>query len=347
VSLIAFWGSEERIIAQFGEVLRRSLENGGVYRPEVVDMQNLPPDVPEGGFPPYVCPSPSMTKTAPFAITGEIVRNDESGRYHLRLYLWEMANVRLLYTDEITAENEEECELFLPSALEWLFSWLPEGAAAQSEPLAPEAPLQTAQTVKDYRLHAGIKVGASLRFYYRPADDIFVESDVSHFFNITVGLQASYHFLPFLGVQAEALFTSDYAPYKSYNLQQTSNLGVLSSNNDAFTSYSLMIPLLLKGTLRSGSVFGSALAGLYFVVPLGNMRNSALGGTFNWTVDPPLGYTAGFNVGAKAGPGNLFLDLRWAQDLGATRSNAGQMVYRRSMVSIALGYELGFLDRNK
>lgn len=347
MALIPFWGGGEEIITQFGDVLYQTLEKGGAYRPDAIDMTNLPEDVPEGGFPPYVCPSPSLTKETPYAITGEITREESGGLYHLRLYLWEMANNRLLYSDEIVVQDKEECERFLPPTLEWLFSWLPDSSGNTAEQPPAEPLVVSPQAVEEYRLYLGLKLGSSIRFYYRPADAIFVENDVSHFFNIITGIQASYYFFPFLGVQAEALFTNDYAPYKSYNIQQTATTGSLSTNNSPFTAYSLMFPLSLKLTLRKPSFFASALVGGYFILPLGEMRNTALSGeTFAYTVDPPLGYNVGIDLGTKLGPGNLFLDIRWAQDLGMTQTDSGTTVFRRSMVSIALGYELGFFPRN-
>jgi hypothetical protein len=343
VALVPFWGSDKDIIDQFGDVLRQGLENEGTYQPQVVDMENLPEDVPEGGFPPYVCPSPSLTKEAPYSVTGEIVR-DESELYHLRLYLWEMANVRLIYTDEIVVQNREECERFLPSTLEWLFSWLPTAEQAQT---AVEPP----KTAEEYWLHLGLRLGSSLRFYYRPPDTLFMENDVHHYYNISVGIQATVNIFSFLGVQAEVLFTSDYAPYKAYDLQGIKTTDSLASYNAPFLSNSLMLPLLVKGTLKTDSFFAAALAGVYLTVPLGEMQNRALvpssGGSFSYSVDPPLGYTAGINLGTKAGPGNLFLDLRWAQDIGMTRAKSGETIYRRSMISISIGYELELLRKKK
>jgi hypothetical protein len=308
-------------------------------------MKNLPDDVPEGGFPPYVCPSPSLTKTAPYAMTGELVF-DEDGLYHLRLYLWEMASVRLLYTDEIAVQDREECERFLPPTLEWLFSWVsrPEEPTAETPPVIVSAP---PRTVEEHWLYLGLKVGSSLRFYYRPIASPFIDNDSHHYYNVIAGLQASVYFLPFLGLQVEGLFTNDYAPYRAYDSLDTVASGSLSWYNAPFSAYSLMFPLTLKATLRRSFMSASILAGAYYVMPMGKMRNQALGGTFDYSLNPPLGYTAGINLGMKAGPGDVFLDIRWAQDLGETLTASGDSVYHRSMVSIALGYELGLFRRKK
>ena len=257
--------------------------------------------------------------------------------------------MRLLYTDEIAVQDREECAQYLPPTLEWLFSWVPGNRETAGPPAAeaesyrpfPEAP-------PEYWLYFGLKAGSSLRFYYRPADKVFVEDDVAHFFNVSAGLHLSFYFLSFLGVQAEALFTSDYAPYKAIDLEGTGQSSALRVYHDAqFISQSLMFPLTLHFTLRKTSFFASALGGVYLIVPLGEMRNRYFGGNFAWSVDPPLGYTAGINLGTKAGPGNLFLDLRWSQDLALSRKNSGETIYRRSAVSIAVGYELGFFRKHR
>ena len=346
IALVPLWGTDGEIIAQCGEALRDTLEEGGTYRPLPVDMEHLPADVPPGGFPPYVCPSPSLTGQAPYAITGEVVQ-DASEAYHLRLYLWEMENTRLAYTDEITIRDREECERFLPPALEWLLSHLPEPpwkpAAAAPAP-AGEASRLRLPTPDYYRLYLGMKVGSAFRFYSRPPDGFFLEDDVAYFFNVAAGVQLAWHFLPFLGVQAEAEFASDHAPFRTVNKNNTDSL---SAYNAPFTAYSLSFPLLLKYSFRRNAFVISALAGGYLFLPLDYMRNEALvpgsGGLFGYSMEPPLGYIAGIDLGTKIGPGNLFLDLRWAQDLGTIRAASGETAYKRGMFSIAIGYELGFV----
>jgi hypothetical protein len=354
VALIPFWGGDKAVIDQLGELLHLTLENEGLYRPEIVDMTNLPEDVPEGGFPPYVCPSPSLTKTAPYALTGELIFDDESSLYHLRLYLWEMANTRLVFTDESTGRDRGEFEIYLPSLLEWLFSWLDtprEGGGEwydYSDPSLSEQP-ETGSWPEEKWLYLGLRVGPSVRFYARKTANPFAENNVYNFLNITAGLQATYQFLPFLGVQMEALFTSDYAPYSAIDstTNASTNITTIKVDSDPFISYSLMFPLALKYTYRQSRLFASALAGIYLSLPLGDMQNKTLGGRFGYSMNLPLGYTVGINVGTKLGPGSLFLDLRWAADIGETQKDSGDLIYKRSMVTISIGYELGFFTKKK
>jgi hypothetical protein len=343
VALVPFWGEDGDIREQFGEALRLTVEQMSAYRPVLVDMKHLPADVPEGGFPPYVCPSPSLTALMPYALTGEILHDGETGRYHLRLYLWEMAHNRLLYSDEMTAENREEADSGLPALVEWLFA-----RAETSPPAAEEAgfELYAPPNSTEHRLFLGLRAGTSLRFYSRPRADPFVEKDVHNYFNLNIALQASVHFNSLLGVQAEAIFTTDYAPFKSYSITGGTVANTLYLYDAPVTAWSLMIPLALKITHRDAPLLAAGLAGLYLAVPLGNMQNNAMGGNFGYALTLPIGYTVGVDLGMKAGPGYLFLDLRWAQDLGDTvKTNSRELIYRRSMISLSVGYELGFFRK--
>ena len=109
------------IIEQFGAELYAAMGNMKNFQPVRIDMTYLPDDVPEGGFPPFICPSPSLIKANPYALTGEVTRND-TGSLSLRLYLWEMADTRLVYTSKLTARNMNEYRSLLPGLLEKLFS---------------------------------------------------------------------------------------------------------------------------------------------------------------------------------------------------------------------------------
>ncbi|GHU14297.1 hypothetical protein FACS1894161_4900 [Spirochaetia bacterium] len=332
IALVPFWGVDQNIITQFGNVLQANLEKNEAYTPLPVDMTNLPEDVPEGGFPPYICPSPSLIKESPYAITGELTRNEDEDLYHLRLYLWEMESSRLLCSDELAAGDRQQCETVLPSLLEWMLSWT---AKPGKETLAAAVP-------EENWLYLGLRLGPSLRIYSRPEEAPILEKEVTHYFNISAAFQAAFEFLPFLGVQAELVFTTDYAPFSAYN-----NVSQ-EFKTDPMSSASLMFPLLLKYTFRKNSLFASALGGLYFTLPLGEMENDIFGGNFEYSVDPPVGYTLGIDLGMKMGPGFLFLDLRWAADLGTTViKDTGQTLYKRSMVSLCVGYQLGFFAKNR
>ncbi|MCL2295265.1 MAG: hypothetical protein FWC36_10465, partial [Spirochaetes bacterium] len=95
------------------------------FRPFPIDLTRLPPDVPAGGFPPWVCPSPVITGGASYALTGESVPDaDAPGNVRIRLYLWRMEGARLLGSDEMTVSGRADIEMATPFFLEWVFSWI-------------------------------------------------------------------------------------------------------------------------------------------------------------------------------------------------------------------------------
>jgi hypothetical protein len=107
-----------------------------------------------------------------------------------------------------------------------------------------------------------------------------------------------------------------------------------------------MIPVMLKASWRREPVFASVLGGAYLSVPLGDMKNDYLGGSFPYGYEFPVGYTAGVSVGTKAGPGRIMLDFRWARDLGPTIKSAdGNPLFTRSMVIFAISYEMPFFRK--
>jgi hypothetical protein len=333
MALIPFWGNDQNLIRQFNDAVHQTLAKNEIYRGEPVDMNNLPPDVPEGGFPPYVCPSPSLTKDAPYALTGEVTQGDDGN--HVRFYLWEMLDNRLLFSDELVAADRDQFEIALPSMLDWLFSWIktPEQTAL---PLAETSPAEPG-----HWLYLALRGGISAGFYTRASEAAFnaVEESVNNYLNVSAAFQVSAQLLSFLGVQTEAIFTSDYAPFRIINENQTA----IDLYRDPFRSYSLMIPLLVKLTHRQSRYFATVFGGAYLSLPLGEMQSR--GGGFNFSVDPPFGYTAGVSTGIKAGPGFVFLDLRWSADLGQTIKTNGDPLYKRSMFAISIGYELGLINK--
>ena len=126
IALHPFQGNNRVIAEVFFDVLISELYAAPVaYSIYYIDLEDLPPDVPAGGFPAHVCPSPSLTKGASYAITGEI--NDDpyfSGSYRLRLYLWEMSENHLLTYDELTARDRGSCQEQMSYLLPWILSWI-------------------------------------------------------------------------------------------------------------------------------------------------------------------------------------------------------------------------------
>jgi hypothetical protein len=333
IAVLPFWG--DPISAEFTDVLMMTLVRNEQYRPFLVDMRNLPPDVPEGGFPPYICPSPSLTAGAPYAITGEVLWSDDSNMYVLRMYLWEMESRRLVSSDEMQALDRAGCEIALPALLDWMLSWL-------------AIPAEQSFPVKDKWLYLGLRAGPAFGFYQRSMREPFVEQQVDNYYNVNAALQASVELLPFLGIQTELSFIRDYAPFVSYQIVSPPSGGnSLTLEAAPFISWSMMIPLNLKLSIRRPSYFVAFFSGVYVTLPLGEMKQESSGKTFKYFFEPPVGISVGINSGVKAGPGYIFVDIRWNADLGEKVTDSGEAFYKRGMICLSLGYEVGFIQKNK
>jgi hypothetical protein len=96
----------------------------------------------------------------------------------------------------------------------------------------------------------------------------------------------------------------------------------------------LEIPLLAKGVIKPGRHFMlEPYMGIQLNLPL-------TGG-----LTPPLfSWVFGMQYGVKAGPGAVFLDGRFALDLGSSIPEEGRS-FKRYAVKLALGYKLGFFHR--
>jgi hypothetical protein len=385
LALFPIWGSPREIAAQFSYVVDKYTRQAERFTPFTVSLTNLPADVPAGGYPPFVCPTSLITDDAPYSLTGEIVYDPQTQKYNLRLYLWEVRTARLLYSDMLSAKNSAECEAAMPALLDWLFSWLgnitavgsgivivrrdpettavvpatppPPARTESSNAAARDGSLEQAKDEKKFTLlkrlfdspdqkllYIGVRGGASFKFYTRQQPSPFAESEIVHYNNFITAVQAAYYFMPSLAVQAEIAMTSDYAPFIG---TQTAQGTATPYKLTPITSYSLMVPVAIKGTIYYDIFSASALAGAYFVIPLGTMRNELLGGDFNYRMPIPLGITAGISLGAKAGIGNIIFDIRWCSDLSQTVTDGGAPVYQRNMLMFSAGYEIGLFERKR
>ena len=359
VALIPFkvWGGADNTVkelaARFDAIMSQTITSKDVYEPKLVDMDNLPEDVPKGGFPPFLCPSPSETGDAPYAMTGELSEGDDG--IHSRFYLWDMGSNRLVFSDEMVANDEEGFEISIPMMLDWLFSWLkgPETAAApppapvETPPPAPppmeaaSPPVPPPPPEPENWLYLGLRGGLTFDFFTQASKMPF-EDDINYYLNMNAAFQASVQILSFFAVQAEMVFITGEVPFKFFR----ENLLPQDADNPPDTSmiksYLAQFPLLLKFTYRQPRYFAAILAGAYYAMPIGEMASEYYSGRYN--INLPLGYAAGISTGMKAGPGFLFLDLRWSSDLGDLTADKDAL-YRRSMVNLAIGYEIGIIRK--
>ncbi|MDR2079996.1 MAG: hypothetical protein LBP74_09780 [Treponema sp.] len=191
-------------------------------------------------------------------------------------------------------------------------------------------------------LRLGLRAGPSLRFYTPARDPRYTGGD-THAAALDLAFQANLRVLPFLSVQAEAVFTWDNASLWAYQS------GSVRYTND-YTAFSLQFPLLVKLDLYPGIFKISPFVGLYCMAPLGRLGVSTSQDRNrekrSYRFSPPLGFVGGLSGALKLGPGAIIADLRYAADFGDLEAKNGTTEeFRRSMISLTLGYELGFLTR--
>ena len=333
VALIPFWGDDDGIIADFGASLYWGLVAKPGFSPRQVDMVNLPDDVPPGGFPPFVSPPPSLTLASPFAMTGDITVNPLSGQWHLRLYLWQTADNRMLFSDEMAAFDRSSLDVVMPGMLDWIFSWV--GSVPEPVTVYVEVPVPVPadpvyleggmQRPAPNRLFFGFRAGVASQMLVPLFTDEGVEAESPS--NFTGALSLNYRFLTFedfqLGVQAEGVVMYDH-------------------RHDILT---LTVPLALRATFLFGTSSFSLLGGAYVLIPLmdghpgfsqpdGFLFGHESDGTLLW------GVTAGAGLGFRLGPGSLLAEFRWAMDMFSVQRLD---YFHRHTVGVFVGYEWGLM----
>jgi hypothetical protein len=220
------------------------------------------------------------------------------------------------------------------------------GRFGAEEPLSGDEASGGDISYKNHWLFLGARLGPSLRFYTPSEDTAFTGGD-TYGVSLDLGLQASLQIVPAFSVQAEMVFTWDNASRWEYALNPK---GELDRYTRRFTGFSLQIPLSAKLNFYPGDLRVSPFLGGYFLVPLGKMEvDSPLygEGSYSYSISPPLGVLGGLNVGFPLESGTVFFDIRCCADLGKAdlRGGEGMDTFRRSMVSLSVGYEFGFFKK--
>jgi hypothetical protein len=198
-------------------------------------------------------------------------------------------------------------------------------------------------------LRLGLRLGPSVRFY-TPSDDTPYTGGDTQSVSMDLALQAGVRILSFLSVQAEAVFTWDNASLWAYQGQLSG--AYISANRYTidYSTLSLGFPLLVKLDFYPGRFKISPFFGAYCFVPLGNLKvSNSLNDeedSLSWRSSPPLGLLGGLSGTVKMGPGAIIADLRYAADLGDLEAE-NEDIFRRSMISLTVGYELGFFSKKK
>jgi hypothetical protein len=122
--------------------------------------------------------------------------------------------------------------------------------------------------------------------------------------------------------------------------------------NERHTSYSLGIPLIFKANLKTRVFRFAPFAGVYAFIPLGkaDYKKNPTGetGSYAWSADLPLGFTAGLETAIRCGPGLLLADIRYSGDFDdIVIKDDAETSYQRGALSITLGYAFGFITMNK
>ena len=340
VAIIPLLGEEQEIVEQFGEELIAGVDNLEEYRPTAISMkpEDLPPDVPEGGFPAFVPPMPSLTRGLPYALTGQTDWNDEYDGYVVQLFLWEMGDeIKLIWSDWTTAYDQEEFREIIPGTLGWMFSKINKEVPAPIVTVVSDASrvIYYAPTDPDKWLYAGFRVGGALQIngdaksnYTDPPDPLHEGSHPQNF-NIAAYLSVQPLITPLdkFGSQLEAALTIPTSPL-----------------SDNFPKTFMLMLYPVKFVYRNGTMFLSFLGGAYWNVPFGD--------DYQYFPNVPIGISAGMQFGNKAnfgkrtGLGSLFFDVRWMMDMFDTIDKETQsLACRRHMISISAGWELGFITK--
>jgi TolB-like protein len=199
-------------------------------------------------------------------------------------------------------------------------------------------------------LHTGLRPGFSAHFYDTPGTrfsgteaEIWYSADIAAF----IAFQVHRHF----SVQTEVVFTSDamsitktLSKYDEYD-----NFLYDYNTTYSFASSNLLIPVLITATWRPSVFSIECLAGIYFNVPVGEIKisDSFSGTEETGGVSAPPGIAAGVGLGIKLGPGLLFLDLRYMADFANTKTESPSFtgdIYRRGMASAGIGYKMSFFN---
>jgi hypothetical protein len=203
-----------------------------------------------------------------------------------------------------------------------------------------------ARGINSDRLYLGLRAGPSLRFYTSADDTPYTGGD-THAPSLDMAFQANLRILSFLSVQAEALFTWDNASVWAYRSASPTD-----RYTKDYTAFSLQFPLLVRLDFYPGKFRVSPFLGVYYLLALGKLKASESlqegGRSLDYRVSPPIGLLGGLSGAVKFGPGMIFADLRYAADLGTFRAGDGSIEeFRRGMVSLTAGYELGFFAKKQ
>lgn len=204
-------------------------------------------------------------------------------------------------------------------------------------------------------LYLGLRAGGSFRFYTLPELTKDYHTDLSSAFSWEASFHAAFRFLPFMSIQAEAVYTQDTAPFRGPEYYESGTESWHLFYTDNYSSASLMFGGTIKFPLVFDPYIISPFGGVYWVLPLGWMSlestvTTRKAGVFDYGLTGHLGLTLGVDVGIRLGPGILFVDARYAGDFGeiVVQMDGGTTIkYKRAMLSFSVGYEFALADKKR
>jgi hypothetical protein len=224
--------------------------------------------------------------------------------------------------------------------------WVETGRFGAEEPKPPQA-APGGTGLGDRWLYLGLRAGPSLRFYTPAEDTRFTGGDTLSV-SLDAALYAGLQILPFLSLQAEAVFTWDNASLWAYRAGSGPDL--YDRYTKEYTAFSFQFPLMIKFDFYPGSFRLSPFMGAYYLVAPGKIEASnSLNSdqqSLEYEISPPFGLLGGLSGAMKFGPGLIIADLRYAADLGEFKGRNGDFdTFKRGAVSLTVGYEFGFFTR--
>jgi hypothetical protein len=235
------------------------------------------------------------------------------------------------------------CCLFAPCVAAQTRTDVDTGRFGAEEPELQDAAPRVDPDFFSHRLYLGLRAGPSFRFY-TPAKDTPYTGGDTFAPSMDIAFQANLRLLSFLSVQAEIVVTWDNASCWAYDRQGNE----MERYTRDYTTGSLQFPFTVHADLYPGKFKLSPFAGIYLLAPLGELRATDSRGsgtqTDTYVFSPPLGFLGGASLALKMGSGIFFGDLRYMADLGEPKpGHTAILSYRRTMVSLTLGYGWAFL----
>jgi hypothetical protein len=262
-----------------------------------------------------------------YVITG-VLNREQDGTRVFEMSLWKLEDSTLMAVQELAYTDIEEGVGFIPFFILSLYSTLP-GVVDFDEEL---------KSWKNKWFYLGLRAGFSPRFYTVSGDYSRSGSPIRiPGFTFDAGLRGEIQLFPRLeegktfsvGLQTGLDFTYDSADFVYYN-SSTSEL-----TRSEIRTASMSVPLLVKFNIKPGQFVFGPYGGVYYTQPLSRYK-----------IIPPLGYTAGFNIGYKIGAtGALFFDFRFSGDIGKTIIPENDISYSRYLINLSMGFEWGLMTK--